>query len=171
MDYANKIVAFQLQFYLSIHKLLLSPCIKALVVAWFLFLRIWKYHFHFWYFEFSYNLWAFSSMSGPGLTRQQFKKNFFSRKGKLTQESKNYVQLCRWRFMQLLSLISLLSLLLLLLATCFKLWKLATMNPFGWHPPHVDNTDTLCLGDDHCLARKFLFLFFLSFHLCLSFNS
>ena len=100
------------------------------------------------------------------------KKFFFSRKGKLTQESKNYVQLCRWRFMQLLSLILLLSLLLLLLATCFKLWKLATMNPSGWHPPHIDNTDTLCLEDHHCLVRKFLFLiFFLSFHLCLSVNS
>ena len=59
-----------------------------------------------------------------------------------------------------LSLILLLSLLLLLLATCFKLWKLATMNPSGWHPPHIDNTDTLCLGDHHCLVRKFFFLFF-----------
>ena len=31
---------FQLQVYSSTHKLLLSPCIKALVVPWFLFLRI-----------------------------------------------------------------------------------------------------------------------------------
>ena len=30
---------------------------------------------------------------------------------------------------------------------CFILCELATMSPFGWHPPHlVDNTDTLSEG-------------------------
>ena len=36
----------------------------------------------------------------------------------------------------------------------FKLQKLATINSFGFHRPHVDNTDTLYLGDQHCLVKN-----------------
>ena len=39
-----------------------------------------------------------------------------------------------------------------MLAICFKLQNLATMSPSGWYPPHVDNTDTMYLGDQHDLV-------------------
>ena len=46
------------------------------------------------------------------------------------------------------------------------------MNPSGWNPPHTDNTDTLYLGDQHCLVRNSAgFCFYLFFHLRLSVNS
>ena len=39
---------------------------------------------------------------------------------------------------------------------------LATMNPSGWHPPHlVDNTDTLYLGDQHWQQQCWFFRFLL----------
>ena len=87
---------FQFLVYSKMHKMLLSSCIKTLVVTWFLFWRISKYHFYFWYFEFSYSLGPFSSMSSPGLIRRQFKKNLILKKRKidtrkLTLESKNYI--------------------------------------------------------------------------------
>ena len=42
-----------------------------------------------------------------------------------------------------------------MIVICFDLSKLATMNPPHEYndnecPPHVDNTDTLYLGDQHC---------------------
>ena len=52
----------------------------------------------------------------------------------------------------------------------FKLQELPTMNPSRWHPPHVDNTNTLYLEDQHCFVRNSFNLCF-SFHLCLSVNS
>ena len=38
------------------------------------------------------------------------------------------------------------------------------MNPSRWHPSHMDNTDTLYLGNQHCIVRNsvgfsFLFVF------------
>ena len=44
------------------------------------------------------------------------------------------------------------------------------MNPSRWHPPYVDNKDTLYLGGRHCFVRKGFSLCF-SFHLYLSVNS
>ena len=46
----------------------------------------------------------------------------------------------------------------------FILYKLATMSPFGWHPPHlVDNTDTLYLGDQIDNRQCWFFKIFLCF--------
>ena len=46
------------------------------------------------------------------------------------------------------------------------------MNPSGRHPPHMDDTDTLYLGDQHYLVRNSVgFCFCLFLHLCLSVNS
>ena len=59
-------------------------CIQALVVAWFLFLRIWKYHFHFWHIEFFYSLGPFSSI------RTSWSKNEDSNVDVGTWQSVNY---------------------------------------------------------------------------------
>ena len=36
-----------------------------------------------------------------------------------------------------------------MIVICFDLCKLAIISLKGWYPPHVDNTDTLYLGDQH----------------------
>ena len=90
---------------------------------------------------------------------------------RIEQENWHWKIKKRWRkFMQLLSLL-LVSLLLLLLswllAMYLKLEKLATMNPSGWHPPHVDNTGILYLRDQHCIFTNIVgFCFCFSFYRC-----
>ena len=47
----------------------------------------------------------------------------------------------------------------MMIAIYFDLYKLATMNLSGGHPPPaVDNTDTLYLGDHHCQRNSVGFL-------------
>ena len=53
-------------------------------------------------------------------------------------------------------------LIVIMIIIYFILYKLATMNPLGWHSPHLmDNTDTLYLGPGLATCSVFFLDFFI----------
>ena len=55
-------------------------------------------------------------------------------------------------------------LIVIMIIIYFILYKLATMNPLGWYPPHLmDNTDTLYLGPGLATCSVVVFLDFCFF--------
>ena len=62
--------------------------------------------------------------------------------------------------------------IIMIVGYIFKIIEAGNNKPFWVNPPHVDNTDILYLGNQHCIVTNSVdFCFCFSFHMCLSVNN